>query len=74
MPEGIEIDSDKLRKAIEEEIERSSGTFLCWISLSTATLAAIGSLEAGATINEALLLKTEATQLQAEASDPWAYY
>ncbi|MDQ6635603.1 MAG: DUF4337 domain-containing protein [Gemmatimonadota bacterium] len=39
-----------------------------------AALAAIGSLRAGATVNEALLLKTESTRLQAEASDQWAYY
>ena len=77
MPEEIEIDSDKLRETIDEEIERAGGPFLRWISLTTAllaVLAAVGSLEAGATINEALLLKTEATQLQAEASDQWAYY
>jgi hypothetical protein len=39
-----------------------------------AALAAIASLYAGATVNEALVLKTEATRLQAEASDQWAYY
>lgn len=77
MPEEIEVDTDKLRETIDEEIERKSGSFLRLISLTTAllaVLAAIGSLRAGATINEALLLKTEATQLQAEASDQWAYY
>jgi len=31
-------------------------------------------LKAGATVNEALLLKTESTRLQAQASDQWAYY
>lgn len=77
MPEEIEIDTDRLRESIDEELERQGGSLLRWISLSTAilaVLAAIGSLRAGATINEALLLKTEATQLQAEASDQWAYY
>ena len=47
------------------------------ISLTTAilaALAAIASLRAGATVNEALVLKTEATRLQAQASDQWAYY
>jgi hypothetical protein len=29
---------------------------------------------AGDTVNEALVLKTEATRLQAQASDQWAYY
>ena len=31
-------------------------------------------MQAGATVNEALVLKTEAARLQAEASDQWAYY
>ena len=77
MPEEIEVDTDSLREKIDEEIERTGGSLLRWISLTTAilaALAAIGSLRAGATVNEALLLKTEATRLQAEASDQWAYY
>ena len=77
MPEEIEIDTDKLREAIDTEIERQGGALLRWISLTTAllaALAAIGSLRAGATVNEALVLKTEATRLQAEASDQWAFY
>jgi hypothetical protein len=77
MPEEIEVDAEQLRGAIEQELEREGGAFLRWISLSTAilaVLAAVGSLRAGATINEALLLKTEATQLQALASDQWSYY
>jgi hypothetical protein len=47
------------------------------VSLTTAVLAAlaaIASLEAGSTVNEALALKTDATRLQAQASDQWAYY
>lgn len=77
MPEEIEVDSDKLREAIDEEIHREGSGFLKWISLTTAilaALAAIASLRAGATVNEALVLKTEATRLQAQASDQWAYY
>ena len=77
MPEEPEVDLDKIRETIDEEIERGGGNLLRWISLSTAllaALAAVASLRAGATVNEALLLKTEATQLQAEASDAWAYY
>ena len=78
MPEEIEIDTDKLRETIDEEVERAGGgRLLRWISLTTgilAALAAIASLRAGATVNEALVLKTEATRLQAEASDQWAYY
>jgi len=77
MPEDVEIDTDKLREAIDREIERDAGSLLRAIALTTAVvaaLAAIASLEAGGTVNEALALKTEATRLQAEASDQWAYY
>ena len=77
MPEEAEIDLDKMRETIDEEIERKGGSLLRWISLSTAVLAAlaaVASLRAGASVNEALVLKTEATQLQAEASDVWAFY
>src|SRR5579862_4312074 len=77
MPEEIEIDTDKLREAIDKEIEKESGSLLRAIAMSTAlfaALAAIVSLQAGSTVNEALVLKTEATRLQAQASDQWAYY
>jgi hypothetical protein len=80
MPEEIEIDTDKLRETIDEEIEREgtgSARLVRWIALTTAilaALAAIASLEAGATVNEALVLKTESTRLQAQASDQWSYY
>jgi hypothetical protein len=77
MPEEIEIDTDKLRETIDAEIEHESGGLLRKIALTTAlfaALAAVASLEAGGTVNEALALKTEATRLQAEASDQWAYY
>ena len=77
MPEGPEVDTDKLREAIDEEIEKEGGSLLRTIAVTTAILAAVAavaSLEAGSTVNEALALKTEATRLQAEASDQWAYY
>lgn len=77
MPEGPEIDTDKLRETIDEEMEKEGGALLRTVALTTAVfaaLAAIASLEAGGTVNEALALKTEATRLQAEASDQWAYY
>jgi hypothetical protein len=77
MPEEIEIDTDDLRDKIEEEIEHDGGSLLRTIALSTAlfaALAAIVSLQAGSTVNEALVLKTEATRLQAQASDQWSYY
>ena len=77
MPEGPEVETEKLRETIHEELEHEGGSFLKRIALTTAILAAfaaIASLRAGATVNEALVLKTEATRLQAEASDQWAYY
>jgi Domain of unknown function (DUF4337) len=77
MPEGPEVETEKLHEAIHEELEREGGTFLRSIALTTAllaALAAIASLRAGGTVNEALRLETTATRLQAEASDQWAYY
>jgi hypothetical protein len=77
VPEEVEIDTDKLDDEIKEELEREGGTLLKAIALTTAlfaALAAIAALRAGGTVNEALVLKTEATRLQAEASDEWAAY
>jgi hypothetical protein len=77
MAEGPEIETDKLHEAIEEAVEKEGGSFLKRIALTTAifaALAAIAALRGGATVNEALLLKTEATRLQVEASDQWTYY
>lgn len=77
MPEGPEVETEKLHEAIHEELEHEGSPFLKGIALTTAllaALAAIAALRAGATVNEALVLKTEATRLQAEASDQWAYY
>jgi len=74
MPEGPEIDTDRLQETIDE---RPTDSLLRNIALTTALLAAFGalaSLQAGSTVNEALVLKTEAARLQAEASDQWAYY
>jgi hypothetical protein len=77
MPEGPEVETESLTEEIRERFEHEGGTLLKRIALSTAlfaALAAIAALKAGATGNEALVLKTEATRLQAEASDQWAYY
>ncbi|MEO8747675.1 MAG: DUF4337 domain-containing protein [Rhodanobacter sp.] len=77
MPEEIEVDTDKLREVVAAEMERESGSLLRTIALSTAlfaALAAITALEAGSTVNEALVLKTESGVLQAKASDAWSYY
>jgi len=60
-PEGPELESEALKETIDEEIERHEEPFLRWIALATAilaTLAALASLKAGATVNEGLILKT----------------
>ena len=77
MPEGPEVDLDSIQERVSEEVERETSGFIRIVALTTAllaALAAIASLQAGATVNEALLLKTESTQLQSRASDQWAYY
>jgi len=77
VPEEIEVDVDKLHETIKEELNREGGSFLKRIALTTAVFAAfaaVAALQAAGTVNEALLLKTEATRAQAEASDQWAYY
>ncbi len=77
MPEGPEIETEKLEETIKEELDREGGAFLKQIAITTAilaVLAAIASLQAGTTVNTALALKTEAVRLQSEASDQWAFY
>jgi lipopolysaccharide export LptBFGC system permease protein LptF len=77
LPEGPEIETERLHEAIHEEMEREGGTFIRAIAVTTALLAAIAAvaaLRAGGSANEALMLETEATRLQARASDQWAYY
>jgi hypothetical protein len=77
MPEEPEVETEKLHEAIKEELEHEGGRFLKQIALTTAlfaALAAIASLRAGATVNDALVLKTEAARLQSEASDKWAFF
>ena len=77
MPEGPEVELEHVHETIHHTAEHEGGAFLKRIALTTALFAAfasVASLQAGATVNEALVLKTEATRLQAEASDQWAYY
>ncbi len=77
MPEEPEVEMEKVHEAIKEEMEREGGALLRKIALTTAlfaALAALASLRAGSTVNEALVLKTEAARLQAQASDQWTYY
>ncbi|HEY2434928.1 MAG TPA: DUF4337 family protein [Vicinamibacterales bacterium] len=74
MPEEAEIDTDTVREHLHHA---APSPLLRRVALTTALLAALGavsSLRAGDTVNEALVLKTEAGRLQAEASDQWAYY
>jgi hypothetical protein len=77
MPEEPEVETAELRERIHEEMEHEGGAFLRQVALSTAilaALAALAALEAGHSVNEALVLKTETSRLQAEASDVWAHY
>ena len=81
MPEGPELDAqlDRVRESVEEvrEEEREDRDFLRRISMSTAliaVLAAVAALQAGSTINEALLEKNEAMASRTEAFDLWAQY
>ena len=77
MPEDPEVELEKLDEAIHDAMEKDGGGFLKRIALTTAVLAAfaaVAALQAGSTVNEALVLKTESTQLQAQASDQWTYY
>ena len=77
MPEEPEVETEKVDEAVHEALQGKGGWLVKAIALTTvllATLAALASLLAGATVNEALVLKTEAARLQAEAADQWAYY
>ena len=76
VPEGPEVDIDKLREQIAEEVEHG-GELLKRIALTTtflAVFATLAGLKAGGTINEALMLRTEGTRLEAAALDQWAFY
>jgi hypothetical protein len=54
-----------------------AGASLSAIAVTTAlfaAVAAIAAMRAAGTVNEVLVLKAQATRLQAEASDRWAAY
>jgi len=77
VPDEMEVGTEKVDEIVHEAIEREGAWLLKAIALTTAlfaTLAALASLRAGATVNEALMRKSEASRLQAEAADQWAYY
>ena len=46
MPEGPEIETEKLHEVVHEELEREGGAFLRSIALTTAILAVIAALAA----------------------------
>jgi len=77
VPEEMEVQTETVHETVDEAIEREGNWLLKAIALTTALLAilaTIAALRTAATVNEALMLKAEATRLQAEASDQWAYY
>jgi hypothetical protein len=70
MPEEIEVPTEKLHEAIQEEAEKTEEKWVFLVALSTAILAvfaALCSLMAGHHSNEALIE-------QIQSSDQWAYY
>lgn len=81
MPEGPELERefDRLHESIREVAEegKGGGGFMRSISLSTALIAvvaALAALEAGSTVNEALLKKNASIASSTEAFDGWAQY
>ena len=77
MPEEPEVQTENISEPIHEALEREGGRLLKAVALTTtllATVAAVAALLASATVNEALILKTEASRLQTEVADQWAYY
>lgn len=81
MPEGPELENEleRVRESIDEARgeEKANAGLVRRISFSTAivaVVAAVAALEAGSTINEALLRKNEAMGVRTEAFDLWAQY
>ncbi len=79
MPDEPEVETERIREMIGERLEhdKQDSGLLRSIALTTAILAAaaaVAALQSGEAVNTALILKTEAGRLQAEASDQWAYY
>jgi Domain of unknown function (DUF4337) len=75
MPEEPEVELAELREErAEEKAARGLVKAIAFTTALFAALAAVAALRAGGTVNEALLLKTEATQLQSQASDQWSEY
>src|SRR5215472_989739 len=75
MPEDPEIDTDAARESIGEH--HGAPPLVRGIAVTTALFAAFGAvaaLYAGDSVNRALVLRSDAERLQAEASDQWAFY
>jgi hypothetical protein len=79
------MEAQEMQEQLDKALERAEKAgehhaFPAWtkkLSLSTAVIAvctAMSSMVAGHLSGEALMEKNEATQLQAKASDQWAYY
>jgi hypothetical protein len=65
--EAPEFETDRLHEQIQEEVEHDAGASLKGIAVTTAlfaALAATAALPAAGTVNEALVLKAQATRLQ----------
>lgn len=68
---------EEIDKRIEEHEEHATPRWIKALSLSTAiiaVIAAVASLESGASSNEAILAKSAAMLDMARASDQWAYF
>src|SRR3974377_61717 len=79
MPHEPEGETERVQELIEERLEHDQkrGDPPRPLALTPAILAAgaaAAALQPGAAVNTALILKTEAARLQAEASDQWTYY
>lgn len=81
MPETPELEAEleRVQETINEAREgaREDQSLLRRISLSTAlvaVVAAVAALQAGSTVNEALLKKNDAFAMRTEAFDAWAQY
>ncbi|WP_309685297.1 DUF4337 domain-containing protein [Armatimonas sp.] len=78
MPEEIEVPLESIHEKLSElHHEAEGGNWTRYIALSTAVLAvlaAVGSLQAGKYINEAILEKNDQIAHTTKASDQWSYY
>ena len=78
MPEEIEVPLEDVQDKLKElHHEAAENHWTRYIAVSTAVLAvmaAVGSLQAGKYINEAILEKNDEIAHTTRASDKWSYY